>query len=52
MKKKDKDAFLKSIFETSPIKKKNRVEKEIPRNTENILKKTLKKKYKHTTMKG
>ena len=41
MKKKDKDAFLKSIFETSPIKKKDRVEKEIPRNTENILKKKL-----------
>ena len=27
MKKKDKDAFLKSIFGTSPIKKKDRVEK-------------------------
>ena len=44
MKKKDKDAFLKSIFETSPIKKKDRVEKEIPRNTENILKKNFEKK--------
>ena len=44
MKKKDKDAFLKSIFETFPIKKKDRVEKEIPRNTENILKKNFEKK--------
>ena len=43
MKKKDKDAFLKSIFGTSPIKKKDRVEKKIPRNTENILKKNFEK---------
>ena len=46
MKKKDKDAFLKSIFETFPIKKKDRVEKEIPKNTENILKKNFEEKTK------
>ena len=43
MKKKDKDAFLKSIFGTSPIKKKDRVEKEMPRNIENNLKKNFEK---------
>ena len=51
MKKKDKDAFLKSIFGTSPIKKNNRVEKEIPRNTENILKKDFEKEMQTHTQK-
>ena len=43
MKKKDKDAFLKSIFGTSPLKKKDRIQNNIPKNTTSFLKKNIKK---------
>ena len=45
MKKKDEDAFLKSIFGASPIKKQNKIKKEIP-ETNNVFFKSKK----HTTL--
>lgn len=39
MKKKDKDAFLKSIFGTLPLKKKDRIKNEIPKNKPYVIKK-------------
>lgn len=46
MKKKDEDAFLKSIFGASPIKKKDRLEKKIPTIKNEIFKKKLIEKTK------
>lgn len=41
MKKKDENAFLRSIYGASPIKKKNRIEKKIPKNNIKILTKNI-----------
>ena len=38
MKKQDEEAFLKSVLGTSPLKKKNRVEKKIPEHNKTFLK--------------
>ena len=44
MKKKDEEAFLKSIFGTSPIKKKDRIEKKAPKEKNKFIKKNYEKK--------
>lgn len=46
MKKKDEDAFLKSVLGASPIRKKNRVKKEIATVKHSILNKNFEKKTK------